>query len=137
MSQRFLLDEHLRGPLWQAILRFNLRGLDSNLDVVRVGDPPELPLSTDDPSILAWCEREGRILVTHDRRTMSVHLRAHLQSGHHSPGIVVVRANTSVNDVIECLILIAEAEFSAEFRDAIISSRKERECDNILTTNQR
>lgn len=45
------------------------------LDVLRVGDIPELPLAVDDPDILMWAEREERILVTEDRHTMANHLR--------------------------------------------------------------
>jgi hypothetical protein len=40
---RFVLDEHLRGPLWRAGQRHNARAEDP-IDVVRVGDPPDLPL---------------------------------------------------------------------------------------------
>ena len=36
MALQFVFDEHVRGPLWQAALRHNLRGIDP-LDVVRVG----------------------------------------------------------------------------------------------------
>jgi len=42
MDIRFLIDEHLRGQLWQALLWHNQQGVCS-LDVVRVGDPPDLP----------------------------------------------------------------------------------------------
>ena len=48
---RFLLDEHLRGPLWSAIQRNNaLGGLP--IDAMRVGDPADLALGIDDLSIL-------------------------------------------------------------------------------------
>lgn len=43
MSLSFLLDENLRGPLSKAIERRNLRG-GTQIDIVRVGDMPELPL---------------------------------------------------------------------------------------------
>jgi len=80
MPLAFVLDEHLRGPLWQAILRHNLQRQYS-LDVARAGDPPELPLSADDAALLLWAERENRILITEDRHTMIVHLRNHLAAG--------------------------------------------------------
>src|SRR5438128_2200982 len=48
----FLLDEHLRGPLWPAILRHNAQG-GLLIDAVRVGDPPDLPLGSDDPAARA------------------------------------------------------------------------------------
>jgi hypothetical protein len=52
----FLLDEHLRGPLWLAILRHNSQG-GLPIDVVRVGDSPDLPLGSTDLDILLWAER--------------------------------------------------------------------------------
>ena len=72
MSLAFLLDEHLRGPLWRAIEAHNRRTTPP-LDAVRVGDPDDLPLGLPDPQIVQWAERENRILVTHDRSTMPEH----------------------------------------------------------------
>jgi hypothetical protein len=118
MALAFLLDEHLRGPLWQAILQHNLRG-GERLDVVRVGDPPDLPLAVDDPAILLWAERESRILVTEDRHTMAHHLHDHLAAGNHSPGVLMTRTGQPIRTVIECLVLIAQAGEPAEFVDAI------------------
>lgn len=69
MAIRFVLDEHLRGPLWRAVQRHNARAEDP-IDVVRVGDPPDLPLGSDDAAVLAWAERERRILVTCDKNTI-------------------------------------------------------------------
>ena len=58
MALRYLLDEHLRGGgLWQAIRQHNASGVDV-LDVVRVGDPPDLPLGTGDPDVLTLVDRE-------------------------------------------------------------------------------
>jgi hypothetical protein len=88
MPIRFLLDEHLRGPLWHAIGRHNLGG-GLPLDVARVGDPPDLPLGADDSAILLWAERENRILITEDKHTIAIHLAGHCQAGHHSPGYSV------------------------------------------------
>lgn len=88
MAIRFLLDEHLRGVLWNAIERHNrLGGLP--IDAVRVGDPADLPLGSDDAVILAWAEKENRILVTLDRHTMSGNLAQHLATGRHSPGVFI------------------------------------------------
>lgn len=116
MALAFLLDEHLRGPLWQAVLQHILRG-GGWLDVVRVGDPPDLPLATDDAALLQWAEREGRILVTEDRQTMPRHLRDHLAAGDHSPGILIPRTGQSMRTIIEYLVLIAEAGEPADFAD--------------------
>jgi len=70
MALRYLFDEHLRGELWRAVGTYNSHAQDP-LDVVRVGDPDDLPLSSRDPDILAWAEHAGRVIVSRDRRTMS------------------------------------------------------------------
>src|SRR5207249_4057707 len=103
---RFLLDEHLRGPLKSAIERQNLLfGLQ--LDVVAVGDASDLPLGSDDPTILSWAEQKGRILVTLDRRTMNRHLANHLAAGRHSPGVLILDPLCSIPTIIDVLELIA------------------------------
>ena len=115
---RFLLDEHLRGPLWLALVRHNLRG-GLPVDVVRVGDPADLPLGSDDAIILRWTEREGRILLTEDVHTMPGHLARHLQATHHSPGILVVRTDCSIGQLVSSLEVIAHAAEPEEFEDSI------------------
>ncbi|HYV34831.1 MAG TPA: DUF5615 family PIN-like protein [Gemmataceae bacterium] len=104
----FLLDEHLRGPLWHAIQRHNLKG-GLRIDAVRVGDLPDLPLGSDDPSLLSWAEKHGRILITEDKHTMSGHLTNHLKAGNHCPGILMARVSSTLPLIVDCLELIAHA----------------------------
>jgi len=115
---RFLLDEHLRGPLWVAILRHNARG-GLPIDAVRVGDPPDLPLASDDPTLLLWAERENRILITQDVHTMPGHLNAHLHAGHHSPGVFVLSGSCSIGQAVSSLELVAHAGDPADYLDTI------------------
>lgn len=118
MALRYLLDEHLRGPLWVAIERHNARGVNP-IDVVRLGDPTDLPLGTLDPDILLWVEREGRILVSLDKATLPLHLSDHLAAGHHSPGIFTLRRGVSIPDVVDFLVLAAHASDASEWQDGI------------------
>jgi hypothetical protein len=115
---RFLLDEHLRGPLWLAILRHNARS-ELPIDVVRVGDPPDLPLGSDDSQILLWAEREGRILLTEDVHTISKYLNHHLELRPHSPGVLMVRIACSVGQLVGHLELIAHAGQPADYENSI------------------
>lgn len=115
---RFLLDEHLRGPLWGAIQRHNTRG-QSPLDVVGVGDFADLPLGSPDPQILRWAEQNDRILISRDKSTMSTHIAAHLALGHHSPGVLLLVKHARIADVIEFLTLVAYASDPAEWKDRI------------------
>jgi hypothetical protein len=114
MPLAFLFDEQLRGPLWGAILRHNATS-NEPLDVVRVGDPADLALGSDDAAILQWAEGEGRILVTEDRHTMPDRLAEHLASGRHCPGVFMVRFNMSRRELVECLWLAAYAGAQKSF----------------------
>ena len=77
MPLHYVLDEHLRGLPWRAIHKHNSGGINV-IDVVRVGDPPDLPLQSTNPVLLRWAEREGRILVSRDYKTMPLELANHL-----------------------------------------------------------
>ena len=116
MPLRYVLDEHLRRALWKAIGRWNARSTPP-LDAVRVGDPPDLPLSTLDPDILIWAEREGRILVSLDKKSLLVHLADHLRAGRHSPGIFLIRPGATIPDVLDFLVVAAYASDPDDWRD--------------------
>src|SRR3979490_1511427 len=102
MTLRYVLDEHLRGPLWRAIQWHNSQGVYP-LDAVRVGDPADLRLGTPHPIILMWAEREQSILVTHDSEGIPAHLAAHLGAGHHSPGIFIIRRHSTLPQIVSFL----------------------------------
>jgi len=116
MALRYVLDENLWRPLWTAVLRHNIRGLDP-LDAIPVGVPPDLPLGSFDQDIIAWAEREDRILVSFDRSSLPVSLADHLHAGYHSPGIFLVRPAASVPEVLDFLVLADQASEPWEWRD--------------------
>lgn len=118
MPLAYVLDEHLRGTLWQAILSHNGAAVYP-LDAVRVGDPPDLPLGSLDPDILPWAEREGRIVVSRDESTMKTHLADHLRAGHHSPGVFLVRKRSRLAKVVSFLVAAAYASDPSEWQDAV------------------
>ena len=117
MALRFLLDENQRGMLWRYIRRHNA-GTSFPLDIVRVGDSPDLPLGTDDPAVLVWAERAGRILVSADRATLAKNLEAHIGAGRRSPGIFMLRV-VPLSDVLEFLVLAAHASDAGEWENRI------------------
>ena len=118
MPLRFVLDENQRGPLWRAVIRHNQAG-SYPLDVVRVGDSLDLPLGSTDPDILLWGEREDRILVSFDKTTMAGHLTSHLQAGHHSPGVFLLRRASRLPLIVDHLALVAHASDAWEWQDRI------------------
>ncbi len=118
MPLAFLLDENIPGRVWRAIARHNVRGEDV-LDVYRIGECTALPLGADDATILEWAEREHRILVTEDKQTMPGHLENHLQAGHHSPGVFLLRPGLSLRELVEFPVLVANASEPNDWWDRI------------------
>jgi hypothetical protein len=119
MSLRYVFDEHLRGDLWEAVEFHNDHSPDL-IDVVRVGDPPDLPLASKDSDILLWAEIERRILVSRDKRTMIADLTSHLKTGHNSPGLFIIRRGSNLADVLGFLIYAAHAGDDDQWRDLVV-----------------
>ena len=118
MPVAFVLDEHLRGGLWQAIQSHNAKGV-LLIDAVRVGDLPDLPLGSQDPDILLWAEANGRILVSRDEHTMKSYLADHLKAGGHSPGVFLIRRSSKVADVTFFLAAATHASEPADWQDHV------------------
>lgn len=98
---RLLADENFNGAI--------VRGLQRRLpqvDVVRVQD---VGLSgADDPAILDWAAREGRILLTHDINTVPPYARQRMDAGLLMTGVLVVRESLPIGRVLDDLLLILE-----------------------------
>lgn len=110
---RFLADEDFNGRIVRGLF---LR--KSDLDLVRV---QEAGLSgADDEKILEWAWDNGRVLLTHDARTMPRHVRDRLNSGSHVPGVFIVDDLASIGKCVEDLQLIATCSEENEWQDRII-----------------
>jgi hypothetical protein len=117
---RYLLDENLRGPVWDALLKHNWVRPSEAVDVERVGDPADLPRGTLDPEILMWAEREDRVLLSHDKASLPGHLNDHLTGGHHVPGILIIPRGVRMKKLVPELILMAHANLPGEYIDQIV-----------------
>lgn len=111
----YLLDEHC--PL---AIRDRLMRLDPKITVHCIGDGIEPPKGTLDPELLSWIESHDCILITNNRSTMPVHLRDHLESGRHIPGIVQLPRKMNIRSILEDLLLISGAALPGEFKDQIV-----------------
>lgn len=115
---RFLLDEDTPGILLRAIRRHNLT-FSQRVECARVGEPGAPPTGTPDPDNLIWCEENGHILLSGDRRTLVTHFHEHLAAGRHSPGVLLLRPNWVLQRVIETLTVIVTAGVPDDFRDQV------------------
>ena len=70
--------------------------------------------------MLLWAEAHERILVTNDKGTMPGWLRAHLDAGHHCPGIFQLRKFASTGAILDYLWIAAEVIEADECANKII-----------------
>jgi hypothetical protein len=68
--------------------------------------------------VLARAARDGRILVTHDVRTMPRHFAEFVQ-GNASPGVIIVPQHLPVSAVVDELLLIWSATTSEDWANRI------------------
>jgi hypothetical protein len=74
-----------------------------------------------DPDVLAMAAAQGRILVTHDFRTMPRHFADFLATGATSPGVFLVKQHTPLASVIEDLVLIWTASTAEDWINRIVA----------------
>lgn len=80
---------------------------------------PERLVKLPDPQVLELAVSEGRILVTHDRRTIPLHFRKRLDEGKSSPGVFLVSQFESVGPVVEAILMVWSASQEMEWRNQI------------------
>jgi predicted nuclease of predicted toxin-antitoxin system len=73
-----------------------------------------------DPEVLALAAQQGRILVTHDRRTMPQHFEQFITTAM-SPGVIIVSRNLSIGQASSWLQLLWVASEAEEYVNAIYS----------------
>jgi predicted nuclease of predicted toxin-antitoxin system len=71
---RLAADENLNYDIVRGVLRH-----DPQIDVVRVQDAGMS--GADDPAVLEWAAREGRVLLTHDVATMTRYAYERVRAG--------------------------------------------------------
>jgi hypothetical protein len=115
MKIRFLLDEHLPKALIEAV-----RHYDRGIDILLIGVPGTPPRGTLDPGILVYCEATQRVLVTDNRKSMPVHINAHLASGRHHWGVFEIDRKLSIGDMAHQLQMFWGASEAEEWKDQIV-----------------
>jgi hypothetical protein len=73
-----------------------------------------------DPEVLALAARDGRVLVTHDLKTMPDHFAMFIAK-QTSSGVIMVPQRLSVGEVVDDLSLIWRASSAKEWQNRIAS----------------
>jgi uncharacterized protein DUF5615 len=111
MKVRFQADADLK----HAIVRATLRR-EPTIDFQSAQSADLVGL--DDMAVLAFADREGRVLVSHDSRTMPSHF-AEFISKNTSPGVVIASQQLTIAMVVEELLLIWAASDADEWMNRI------------------
>ena len=93
---KFLLDENV-----ERVLFLGLKWRHPGLDVVRVvdvglGGKPDL-------EVLEWAAREGRVVVSRDRATLSAEAARRVSEGRPMPGLILLRWGAGLGRILEDL----------------------------------
>jgi hypothetical protein len=105
-------DENFNGKIVRGVLR-----RQADIDIVRVQD--SVVYQADDPTVLVWAAQEGRVVLTHDIRTMAEHAFKRIEQGLPMPGLFQVEQTASINQVIEDILLLALCSIEGEWEGQI------------------
>lgn len=101
MIQRLLADANLNAAIVTGLVRNN-----SEIDFQRAEAVPLKGLP--DQAVLAAAAQEGRVLVSHDIRSIPAHLRDFVREND-SAGVILIPQRLRIGSAIENLQLICEA----------------------------
>jgi hypothetical protein len=110
LSIRFQADNDLKFAIVKAVRR-----REPTIDFASASEAELEGVS--DPEVLERAAREGRVLVSHDRRTMLKHFRNRLAAGKPSPGLLIVSQGAPIGLVVEAVILLWAVADPTELRD--------------------
>ncbi|WP_109510403.1 DUF5615 family PIN-like protein [Nocardioides speluncae] len=113
MTVRLLADENIDPDIVLGLQRRVER-----VDIVRV---QEVGLRTvDDPTILQWAADAGRVLVSHDLKTIPGFAHDRIKAGLPMPGVFLARSTLPIADMIDELALIVEASEADEWSGRVV-----------------
>ena len=110
---RFQADADLK----QAIVTGSIRR-EPNLDFRSANETGLEGIK--DPEVLALTARDGRVLVTHDRKTMPTEFGQFITT-QTSSGVLILSQNLSIGEAIEAIILVWEASTAEEWINQIMT----------------
>ena len=108
-----LADEDFR---WA--IAHGLRIRQPALDLVRAQEVGLI--ATADRLVLDWAAREGRILLTHDYRTMIGFAYARVRQGLPMPGVFAMRQTIPTRRAIDDLLILVECSLENEWEGQML-----------------
>jgi hypothetical protein len=107
MKIKYQADNDFNGIIIRAV-----KGLAPEIDF-QTAPKAGLHLGTPDEQVLEIAAQEGRLLVSHDRKTMPTHF-ANFIASRSSPGVFIVSRKLTIAQAAEWLILFWSASEAEE-----------------------
>src|SRR5438105_14604057 len=111
-SLRLATDENFDHDILRELLRQR-----PDLDLLRVQEVGLL--HADDPVILQWAAQEDRILLTHDKKTMTKYAYDRLRADQPMPGVLVVNREAAIGKIVEDILTQLEASLAGEWEGQV------------------
>lgn len=105
---RFLADENFNNYILRGVQREH-----PDFDVIRVQDTEVW--QADDPKVLEWAAQEGRILLTHDVRTMTKYAYERVLAGLPMPGVIEIKRRLPIGQAVKELLIVVGASEECEW----------------------
>jgi len=113
VTVRFLADEDLHVGI--------IDGLRSREPAIDVLDAKTAGVRGEkDTVLLDLAARQDRILITHDRNTMTRFFMERGASGKSNPGIFMVPQKSRIGEIIDAILLVWAASQAEEWRNQIV-----------------
>jgi hypothetical protein len=109
---KFATDENFNNRILRGVLR-----IEPELDVVRVQDTEAA--GTGDEAILEWAAKEGRVLLTHDAKTVIAFAYQRVREGKPMPGVLEVNDSIPIGRAVDYIILVAGASLEGEWENQV------------------
>jgi hypothetical protein len=109
-----LFDENFHGDVLRGLLRTY-----PTLDYLRAQDVPQIYGKSDD-DVLAWAAQEGRILLSHDYRTIPKAAYLRISNNLPLPGVIMCPDTMPIGDTIEYLFTLIGASDPAEYVNRVL-----------------
>ena len=114
MTVRFLADEDVRAGIIQG-----LRSREPAIDILDVKTAGLRGMK--DTELLELAAQQGRIMISHDRETMTRYFRERLDSAKLTAGLFVVsQQQGAIREIIDSLLLVWAASAAEEWQDRIV-----------------
>ena len=107
MTVRFMADEDLDADIIAA-----LRDREPAIDILDVRSAGLR--GTKDPVLLEIAAQQDRVVITHDRRTMTRHIQERRATGKSNPGLFIVPQRSAIGEIVEWFVVVWTASQAEE-----------------------